>query len=330
MVAEMPRFSRIGLRRSPEFAQQVVVLHVARAHLQDVDVVGEQRDLGLIHHFAHQQQMVAVGRFAQQLQALFAHALKAVGRGARLERAAAQHFRAAAGHGFGHLADLIAIFDAARPGHDHHLVAADFDVADLDCGARGFEVAAGQLVRRNDAVAFLDARHDFEFDGIDVAHRAHAAQHGVQDAGGAMDDEAHGHQTVDDVLGLRLFGAFLHDNEHGVRDLRFQYSETGGLRAAAKYLRRIYGICCRSGFWRWCSPTAAGAKSWMRVAMLAAAVPTTIVANALRVSFSGLSPLLTSGTPHALLGTVIFVLCLGLLAGICRLIELASVRMHEL
>ncbi len=64
--------------------------------------------------------------------------------------------------------------------------------------------------------------------------------------------------------------------------------------------------------------------------MLAAAVPTTIVANALRVSFSGLSPLLTSGTPHALLGTVIFVLCLGLLAGICRLIELASVRMHEL
>ena len=67
---------------------------------------------------------------------------------------------------------------------------------------------------------------------------------------------------------------------------------------------------------------AAGAKSWMRVAMLAAAVPTAIVANALRVSFSGLSPVLTSGTPHALLGTVIFVLCLGLLGGIFRLLRL--------
>jgi exosortase len=67
---------------------------------------------------------------------------------------------------------------------------------------------------------------------------------------------------------------------------------------------------------------AAGAKFWMRVAMLAAAIPTAIVANALRVAFSGLLPALTSGTPHALLGTLIFVLCLGLLAGIYRLFAL--------
>ena len=59
---------------------------------------------------------------------------------------------------------------------------------------------------------------------------------------------------------------------------------------------------------------AAGAKSWMRAAMLAAAIPTAILANALRVAFSGLSPMLTDGTPHALLGTFIFVLCLGLQA----------------
>jgi exosortase len=70
----------------------------------------------------------------------------------------------------------------------------------------------------------------------------------------------------------------------------------------------------------------AGAKSWMRVAMLAAAIPIAIVANALRVAFSGLSPALTEGTPHALLGTFIFVLCLGLLAGIYHLLVLTSVR----
>jgi hypothetical protein len=60
----------------------------------------------------------------------------------------------------------------------------------------------------------------------------------------------------------------------------------------------------------------------MRVAMLAAAVPTAILANALRVAFSGLSPELTSGTPHALLGTFIFLLCLGLLAGVYQLFAL--------
>jgi exosortase len=67
---------------------------------------------------------------------------------------------------------------------------------------------------------------------------------------------------------------------------------------------------------------AAGAKSWTRVAMLGAAIPTAIIANALRVAFSGLSPALTEGTPHLLLGTFIFVLCLGLLAGVYRLVTL--------
>jgi exosortase len=71
---------------------------------------------------------------------------------------------------------------------------------------------------------------------------------------------------------------------------------------------------------------AAGAKSWMRGVMLAAAVPTAIIANAFRVAFSGLSPALTSGTPHALLGTFIFLVCLGLLAGIYHLLALASVQ----
>ena len=89
MVAEIPRFSSTGLRSLPELAQQVVVLHVARAHLQDVDVVGEQRDLGLIHHLAHQQQLVRVGRLAQHFEAFFTHALETVGRGTGFERATA-------------------------------------------------------------------------------------------------------------------------------------------------------------------------------------------------------------------------------------------------
>src|SRR3984885_13054854 len=46
---------------------------------------------------------------------------------------------------------------------------------------------------------------------------------------------------------------------------------------------------------------SSGAKSGMRLAMLGAAIPIAILANALRVAFSGLSPALTEGIPHELL-----------------------------
>jgi exosortase len=65
---------------------------------------------------------------------------------------------------------------------------------------------------------------------------------------------------------------------------------------------------------------AGGAKVWIRLVMVTAAVPIAIIANAVRVAFSGLSPVLTSGTVHALLGALIFLLSLGLLAGIFRLL----------
>jgi len=63
-----------------------------------------------------------------------------------------------------------------------------------------------------------------------------------------------------------------------------------------------------------------GANIWIRLVMAVAAIPIAIIANAARVAFSGLSPVLTSGTPHALLGTFIFLLSLGLLAGIYHLL----------
>ena len=49
-----------------QFAQQIEVLHVARAHLQDVGVLRHQRNLRLVHHLADHQQAVAVGGLAQQ------------------------------------------------------------------------------------------------------------------------------------------------------------------------------------------------------------------------------------------------------------------------
>ena len=54
-------------------------------------------------------------------------------------------------------------------------------------------------------------------------------------------------------------------------------------------------------------------KLWMRVALLTAAVPIAIVANAVRVAAAGWLPSLDSGFPHEVSGWIIFVLCLATL-----------------
>ena len=57
----------------------------------------------------------------------------------------------------------------------------------------------------------------------------------------------------------------------------------------------------------------ADVKYWMRWALLVAAVPIAIVANAIRVAVSAAVPALDSGTPHEAAGWAVFVLCLFLI-----------------
>jgi exosortase len=54
----------------------------------------------------------------------------------------------------------------------------------------------------------------------------------------------------------------------------------------------------------------ADSKPWMRVALLATAIPTAIFANAARVASASWLTRLDSGTPHTLTGAAIFLLCL--------------------
>ena len=74
--------------------EQQVVLHVARADLEHVGVARDQRHVGRRHHLGDDRQAGLVARGGQDLQALLAQAPEVVGRGARLEGAAAQHVRA--------------------------------------------------------------------------------------------------------------------------------------------------------------------------------------------------------------------------------------------
>jgi exosortase len=55
-------------------------------------------------------------------------------------------------------------------------------------------------------------------------------------------------------------------------------------------------------------------RAWMRVALLAAALPLAILANAIRVAAAASVPALDAGTPHMISGLMIFLLCLTALA----------------
>lgn len=67
-------------------------------------------------------------------------------------------------------------------------------------------------------------------------------------------------------------------------------------------------------------------KPWMRMALLAAAVPIAMVANALRVAAAGWLPSLAAGTPHAVSGWFLFVLCLAALVLARRLFNSVYAR----
>ena len=143
---EQHRLADLAERR-----QQVVVLHVARADLQDVDILQHPFDLRDLHHLGDRGHVVLVAGRAQQLQSFDAHPLKRVRRRARLVRAAAQDARAGSRDAARGLEQLLLVLDRARAGHDHDVVAADLHAARLDDRLLALERAAGEFVRLADA-----------------------------------------------------------------------------------------------------------------------------------------------------------------------------------
>src|SRR5208337_215075 len=198
-----------------QFAQQVEVLHVARTHLEDVDVGQHQLDLRNLHDFADHHQPVAVAGFTQQLQRLQPKTLKGVGRTARLESTAPQDFRACFAHHVGSSKELFLRFDRAWASHHHHFLAADFhSVGQPDRGAVRTKASPHQLVRRTDAVHVMYAGKHFDVADVEVNAAAHRAQYGLPRTGAAVYLEAHFYQVINDTLDLVFARGFQHRNNH--------------------------------------------------------------------------------------------------------------------
>ena len=125
MVELIPRFNSTAREHLPSDFKQREVLHVTRADLQDVGILGHQVDIAIAHHFRDDSESGFALCLGKQLQAFGFQALKIVRRRSRLERTAAQHLRAGFRDALRRLHDLLFRFDRARSGHHDELVAAD-------------------------------------------------------------------------------------------------------------------------------------------------------------------------------------------------------------
>ena len=105
-------------------------------------------------HLGHERQPGVLARLREDRQRLRPEALEAVGRGARLERAAAQHRRPGGVHRARGVERLLARLDRAGPGDQPEVVAADAPAAHLDDGR------LGRRSRRDTSLYGLDDRQD--------------------------------------------------------------------------------------------------------------------------------------------------------------------------
>ena len=111
-----------------------------------------------VHDLGHDGRTGGAARQLEQIQTLTAHTLKRVGGGAGLERTAAQQGSACRLYPLGAVGDLLLAFNAARPGDDCKVAAADLDAFHVDNAVVRVELAVGLLIRLGHAAAGLHHR----------------------------------------------------------------------------------------------------------------------------------------------------------------------------
>ena len=110
--------------------------------------------------------------------------------------------------------------------------------------------------------------------------------------------------------------------EGNILDVRGHRVEVAEACSGIRYLMSL-------GFFAMVFGYFSDSKAWMRLALLAAAVPLAIVANAVRVAAAAWQPSLDSGTPHAISGWFIFVLCLPALLVLRQFFRDVYARYHS-
>ena len=131
--------------------QQIVVLHITSANLQDVGVFGHGIEVLDGHHFGNDRQAGFLLGCLEQFQPFNTHASKTVRGSAGLECAATEDFGSGGLDRLGGRDHLVFVFHRARPGHNHRLRAANDGLAHLYRSVFWMKLTTGQFVGIGDA-----------------------------------------------------------------------------------------------------------------------------------------------------------------------------------
>ncbi len=154
-------------------------------------------------------------RLMQQLKAGNAQPLKGIGRAARFEGAPAQKASADGLDACRDGENLLAGFNGAWAGDDRNLVTPDGRaVGKLDDSAFGAKCAAGELIRRADAVDPEYAGQHFKLAQVQAGCGAYSGKNRLGRAGGSMDVDPCFLHHVDDGIYLFFGGLLLHGYDH--------------------------------------------------------------------------------------------------------------------
>ena len=202
-----------GLAQLAELTQEIEVLHIARADLNDIHIL-EQRQMLHAHDLGHNRQAGGRARRFEQLDAGGLEPLKIVGRGAGLERAAAQDVRAGGLDRLRDRDDLLLRLHGARPRNHDEVATADLHVADLNDGVLRVELAVAALEGLAHALDAVDDAEAADQIHVHVGRVADETEHGLIFALGNVDDQPLSLEPVDELRALCRFHAMFEYDDH--------------------------------------------------------------------------------------------------------------------
>ena len=198
-----------------DFLEELEVLHVARADLDDVRFFQEELDVPRVQDLAHHRESCLLLGLQEIIQPLTTHSLEGIGRRAGLVRASPQNGAAPGFHFMGDPHRELQLLDRAGSCHNHELFPTHLDAAHVDHGVVLLELPAHEFPRRQD--------------GGDALHPREGDQRLVLEDPIVTDDaddrpflplrdvrlQSQFAEPIQDVIDLAFGGLWLQDNDHG-------------------------------------------------------------------------------------------------------------------
>jgi hypothetical protein len=145
--------------------------------------------------------------------------LKRVGRGAGLERAAAEDRRAAVADVAGDLVQHLLVLDRARSGDAYRMLSADLHLrdaaaTDLDDAVFFMKLARGELVRLHDGDDFFDPVEALQMVEVEAGFLTHGPDDGAELALREVRGAPHAFNLAAHAVNAGLRRAWAHDDDH--------------------------------------------------------------------------------------------------------------------